>query len=76
MRDRGRFGSFDFFANLHQKNTAIVIRIYTTAHVQNLSSFGPNLVEIFEVVERWVVVDVWVGVSRYDLLSVGSGVND
>ena len=63
MHDRGPFQNFNFFATLHQKNTAIVIIIYTTAHVQNLSPFGPNLVEIFEVVERWVVVDVWVGVS-------------
>jgi hypothetical protein len=64
MRDRGRFQNFNFLATLHQKNTVIVIIIYTTAHAQSLSSFGPNLVEIFEVVERWVVVDVWVGVSK------------
>jgi len=63
MCDRGQFQNFTFLATLHQKNTAIVIMIYTTAHVQSLSSFGPNLVEIFEVVERWVVVDVWVSVS-------------
>ncbi len=63
MRDRGRFQNFNFLATLHQKNTAIVIRIYTIAHIQSLSSFGPDLVEIFEVAERWVVVDVWVGVS-------------
>jgi len=63
MRDRGRFQNFNFLATLHQKNTAIVIIICTTAHVQSLSSFGCNLVEIFEVAERWVVVDVWVGVS-------------
>jgi len=62
-RDGGHFEDFHFLAILHQKNTAIVIRIYTTAHVQSLSSFGPYLVEIFEVAERWVVVDVWVGVS-------------
>ena len=37
-----------------------MVIIYTTAHVQSLSSFGPNLVAIFEVIERWVVVDVWV----------------
>ena len=66
MRDRGRFQNFDFLVTLHQKNTAIVIIIYTITHVQILSPFGPNLVEIFEVVERWVVVDVWVGVSMTD----------
>ena len=65
MRDRGRFQNFNFFATLHQTNTAIVV-IYATAHVRSLSPFGPNLVEIFEVVERWVVVDVWVGVSNAD----------
>jgi len=58
MRDRGRFQNFNFLATLHQKNTAIVIIICTTAHVQSLSSFGRNLVEIFEVAKRWVVVDV------------------
>jgi len=63
MRDRGRFQNFNFLATLHQKNTAIVIIICTTAHVQSLSSFGCNLVEIFKVAERWVVVDVWVDVS-------------
>jgi len=45
-----------------------VIRIYTTAHVQflqSLSSFGPNLDEIFEVAERWVVVD-YPGADTYD----------
>jgi len=65
MRDRGRFQNFNFLATLHQKNTAIVIIICTTAHVQSLSSFGCNLVEIFEAAERWVVVDVWVGVSNH-----------
>ena len=40
-----------------------MIITYTTAYVRSLSSFGANVVEIFEVVERWVVVDVWVGVS-------------
>src|SRR6266545_4036536 len=63
MRDRGHFQNSNFLATLHQKNTAIVIRIYTIAHIQSLSSFGPDLVEIFEVAERWVVVDVWVSVS-------------
>ena len=38
-----------------------MIRIYTTAHTQSLSSFGPDLVEILEVVGG----DVWVGVSMY-----------
>ena len=45
-----------------------MIRIYTTAHVQflqSLSSFGPNLDEIFEVAERWVVVD-YPGADTYD----------
>ncbi len=65
VRDRGHFQNFNFLATLHQKNTAIVIRIYTIAHIQSLSSFGPDLVEIFEVAERWVVVDVWVGVSIF-----------
>ena len=51
MRDRGRFQNFNFLAALHEKNTAIVIIKYTTAHVQSLSSFGANVVEIFEVVE-------------------------
>ena len=59
MCDRGHFQNSNFLATLHQKNTAIVIRIYTTEHVQSLSSFGPNLVEIFKVVERWVVVGSW-----------------
>ena len=67
MRDRGRFQNFGFLATLHQKNAAIVIIIYTTTHVQILSPFGPNLVEIFEVVERWVVVDVWVGDSIHKI---------
>jgi len=53
MRDSGRFQNFNFLAALHQKNTAIVIITYTTAHVQSLSSFGANVVEIFEVVERY-----------------------
>ena len=44
-----------------KKNTAIMIRIYTTAHTQSLSSFGLDLVEILEVVGG----DVWVGVSMY-----------
>lgn len=39
---------------------------FTHCHCNNniysLISFGPNLVEIFEVAERWVVVNVWVGV--------------
>ena len=67
VRDRGRFQNFNFLATsllYTKKNTAIVIIICTTAHVQSLSSFEPNLVEIFEVAERWVV-DVWVGVSIY-----------
>ena len=63
MCDKGRFQNFGFLATSHQKNAAIVIIIYTTTHVQILSPFGPNLVEIFEVVKRWVVVDVWVGDS-------------
>ena len=63
MCDRGQFQNFNSLATLHQKNAATVIIIYTTEHVQSLSSFGANLVEIFEVAERWVVVDVWVGVS-------------
>jgi hypothetical protein len=75
MRDRGRFQNFNFLAALHQKNTAIVIITYTTAHVQSLSSFGANLVEIFEVVERWGVVDVWVGVS-ISLDAIRLGVTD
>jgi len=44
-------------------NTAIMIITYTTAYVRSLSSFRANVVEIFEMVERWVVVDGWVGVS-------------
>ena len=32
----------------------------TRAHIQSLSSIGPILVKIFEVVERWVPVEVWV----------------
>ena len=32
----------------------------TRAHIQSLSSIGPILVNIFEVVERWVPVEVWV----------------
>jgi hypothetical protein len=40
-----------------------VIITCTTANVQSFSSSGANLVEIFEVVERWGVVDVWLGVS-------------
>ena len=32
----------------------------TRAHLQSLSSIGPILVKIFEVVERWVPVEVWV----------------
>ncbi len=63
MRDRGHFQKFDFLAILHHKNSAIIIRIYTTVYVQILSPFGPDSVEIFEVAERWVMVDVWVGVS-------------
>jgi hypothetical protein len=55
--------NFNFFATYKKKNPIVIIIYYTAAHVQNLSPFGPNLVEIFEVVERWVVVDVWVGVS-------------
>jgi hypothetical protein len=35
----------------------------TRAHIQILSSIGPILMKIFEVVERWVPVDVWVGDS-------------
>ena len=61
--DRVRFQSFNSLATLHQKNIAIVIRIYTAVHVQSLSSVGPDLFEIFEVAERWVVADVWVRVS-------------
>ena len=45
-----------------------MIIIYNTEYVQSLSSFGANLVEIFEVAERWVVVDVWVGVSMVDTM--------
>jgi hypothetical protein len=30
----------------------------TRAHIQSLSSIGPILVKIFEVVERWVPVEV------------------
>ena len=32
----------------------------TRAHIQSLSSIGPILVQIFEVVERWAPVEVWV----------------
>ena len=32
----------------------------TRAHIQSLSSIVPILVKIFEVVERWVPVEVWV----------------
>ena len=32
----------------------------TRAHIQSLSSIEPILVNIFEVVERWVPVEVWV----------------
>ena len=32
----------------------------TRVHIQSLSSNGPVLVKIFEVVERWVPVEVWV----------------
>ena len=32
----------------------------TRAHIQSLSSIEPILVKIFEVVERWVLVEVWV----------------
>ena len=62
-----------------KKNTAIVIIIYTTEHVQSLSSFGPNLVEIFEVrrvtercrvVDVWVLVDVWVMVDVWVVVDV------
>ena len=63
MCDRGRFQNSNFLATLHQKNTEIVVRIYATEYVQRLSSFGFNLVKIFKVVERWVLVDVWVGDS-------------
>ena len=31
----------------------------TRIHIQSLSSIGPMLVKIFEVVERWVPVEVW-----------------
>ena len=57
--DGGRVQNFNFLATLHQKKTAIVIIIYTTVHIQSWSSFKPSLVEIFEVVERWVVVGWW-----------------
>ena len=67
MHDRGCFGSLGFLANSNQKNSAIVIKIHTTAHVRSLSSFGLNLAEIFEVAERWVVVDVWVSLSMRNL---------
>ena len=64
MRDRGRFQNVNFLPTLHQKSTAIVIRIYTTAHVQSLTSFEPNWVEIFEVAERWAAVEYLDGVIR------------
>ena len=38
----------------------------TRAHIQNLSSIGPILVQIFEVVERWVPVEVWVHDSSFE----------
>ena len=56
---------FQFPCNLTPKKTAIVIIIYTTVHIQiytniqSWSSFKPSLVEIFEVLERWVVVGWW-----------------
>jgi hypothetical protein len=43
-----------------KKKNTIVIIMSTTVHIQSLSSIGPFLVKIFEVVERWVPVDVWV----------------
>ena len=46
---RGRFQKFDLLATLHQKKATIVIIIYTTDHVQSLSSFGTNFIEIFKV---------------------------
>jgi len=37
--------------------------MYTSVCVQSLSSIEPVVVKIFEVVKRWVMVDVWGGVS-------------
>ena len=34
--------------------------MYTRGCIQDMSSNEPVLVKIFEVVERWVTVDVWV----------------
>ena len=41
----------------------------TRAHIQSLSSIGPILVKIFEVVERWVPVEVRV----HDSIRVAAG---
>ena len=49
--------SISFSLQLNTKKTTIVS---TRAHIQSLSSIGPILVKIFEVVERWVLVEVWV----------------
>ena len=38
----------------------------TRAHIQSLSSIEPILVKIFEVVERWVPVEVWVHDSNFE----------
>ena len=41
----------------------------TRAHIQSSSSIWPILVKIYEVVERWVPVEVWVHDSISQRLS-------
>jgi hypothetical protein len=41
----------------------IVVRISTRTYIHSLSCIAPILVEILEASDRWVVSDVWAGVS-------------
>ncbi|KAI0250709.1 hypothetical protein BJV78DRAFT_548988 [Lactifluus subvellereus] len=52
------FSILFFLATLNRKKTTIVIGMSTRAYIQGLSSIGPILVKIFEVVERGAPVEL------------------